>query len=86
VAIGSEPFLSVRYGIVKLKTQPLTAAGARFREYVLDAEQAFNEREKELLERWRPRTTTQPVTPHAMPATPRAPGPRQKNRLAGRGE
>ncbi|MCM2312345.1 MAG: LysR family transcriptional regulator, partial [Steroidobacteraceae bacterium] len=32
VAVGSEPYLAVRYGIVKLKSQPLTVAGARFRE------------------------------------------------------
>jgi DNA-binding transcriptional LysR family regulator len=55
VALGSEPHLTVRYGVVSLKTQPLTAAGARFREYVLEAERAFTEREHELLERWRPR-------------------------------
>jgi DNA-binding transcriptional LysR family regulator len=56
VAVGSEPYLAVRYGIVKLKTQPLTVAGARFREYVLEAERALTERERELLERWRPRS------------------------------
>lgn len=55
LAIGSEPYLSLRYGIVKLKTQPLTAAGARFREYVLAAERTFTERETALLERWRPK-------------------------------
>ena len=57
VVLGSEPFLSVNYGLVKLKTQPLTAAGARFREYLLQAERAFTEREHQLLERWRPRLT-----------------------------
>jgi len=57
VVLGSEPLLSVNYGLVKLKTQPLTAAGARFREYLLQAERAFTEREHQLLERWRPRLT-----------------------------
>ena len=54
VVLGSEPYLALRYGIVQLKGQPLTAAGARFREYVLEAERAFTEQEQELLERWRP--------------------------------
>jgi DNA-binding transcriptional LysR family regulator len=54
VALGSEAYLTVRYGIVRLKGQPLTAAGVRFREYVLDAERAFTEHEQQLFERWRP--------------------------------
>ena len=55
VALGSEPFLGTRYGLVNLKAQPLTAAGARFREYVLEAERAFTARERSLLDRWHPR-------------------------------
>ncbi len=55
VVLGSEPHLAVRYGIVQLKSQPLTAVGVRFREYVLEAERAFTEQEQDLLERWRPR-------------------------------
>jgi DNA-binding transcriptional LysR family regulator len=55
VALGSEPYLTLRYGIVRLKSQPLTAAGVRFLEYFLEAERAFTEQEQELLERWRPR-------------------------------
>lgn len=88
VAIGSEPFLALRYGLVRLKTQPLTAAGERFREYVLEAERAFTEREKELLERWRPRpqTTAHAVAPPMTPVASRAPSLQRKNRLAGRGE
>ena len=54
VALGSEPYLTLRYGIVRLKSQPLTAAGVRFLEYFLEAELAFTEQEQELLERWRP--------------------------------
>lgn len=88
VAIGSEPFLAVRYGIVKLKTQPLTAAGERFREYVLEAERAFTEREKELLERWRPkaRTATHAAATPLTPVASRAQIPKRRNRLAARGE
>jgi hypothetical protein len=84
VAIGSESFLSVRYGIVKLKTQPLSAAAARFHEYVLEAEREFTDREKELLERWRPRPPTgaQAGAPSAMP---RAHRPQALKRLAVRG-
>jgi DNA-binding transcriptional LysR family regulator len=54
VALGSEPYLASGYGIVKLRSQPLTAAGARFREYLLEAERACTERERQLIERWRP--------------------------------
>lgn len=88
VAIGSEPYLSVRYGIVKLKTQPLTAAGERFREYLLEAERAFAAQEKELLERWRPKPLT---AAHAAVApltsvAPRAQMSQRKNRRAARRE
>jgi len=87
VAIGSEHFLCLRYGIVKLKTQPPSAAAARFREYVLEAERAFTEREKELLERWRPRppTTMHAGAPHMTPIASRAQRLQQKKRLAVRG-
>ena len=87
VAIGSEHFLALRYGIVKLRTQPLSAAAARFREYVLEAERAFTEREKELLERWRPRppTTAQAGAAPMPPVTSRAHRLQQRKRLANRG-
>ncbi len=54
VVLGSEDYLTVHYGIVRLKGQPLTAAGARFHEYVLEAEHAVTAQEHELLARWRP--------------------------------
>jgi hypothetical protein len=63
VVLGSEPYLALRYGIVKLRTQPLSAAGTRFREYMLEAERSLVQRELELLERWRPR-------PHPAPHPP----------------
>lgn len=88
VAIGSEDFLGVHYGIVKLKSQPLSAAAARFREYVLEAERAFTERETELLERWRPRTpsTASAGAPPRTPITSRTPGSKHRKRLVVRGE
>jgi DNA-binding transcriptional LysR family regulator len=55
VALGSEPYLTSRYGIVRLRSQPLAAACARFLEYVLEAERAITVREQALLERWGPR-------------------------------
>ena len=75
VVLGSEPFLATHYGIVKLRSQPLTAAGARFREYVLEAEQALTEREQELIERWRPRPAQH--TPAHSPAHSAARGRRR---------
>jgi DNA-binding transcriptional LysR family regulator len=86
VAIGSESFLTIRYGIIKLKTQPLSAAAARFREYVLEAERAFTEQEKELLERWRPRPAAHAVTANLTPVASLTQKLQQKNRLAVRGE
>jgi DNA-binding transcriptional LysR family regulator len=69
VVLGSEPHLGTRYGILKLKSHPLSAAGERFREYVLEAEREFTQREKELLERWRPR----PTSPSAARSAPQPP-------------
>ena len=83
VAIGSEPFITVRYAIVKLKAQPLGAAATRFREYVLEAERAFTEQEEVLLERWRPRpqtTARQAGAPRATHVAARAPRPKQENK------
>jgi DNA-binding transcriptional LysR family regulator len=77
VVLGSEPYLSVRYGVVRLKGQPLTAAGVRFHEYVLEAERVFTQRERELLERWRhlPRSP-----PHAPAGTPSQAATRARRR------
>jgi len=88
VAIGAESFLSVRYGIVRLKTQSLSAATTRFREYMLEAERALSERETVLFERWRPRPQ-QPAQAVAIPVTTIASWatrPQQKNRIASQGE
>lgn len=80
--LGSEPYLEVRYGIVKLKGQPLTAVATRFRDYVLEAELAVTERERQLRERWHARRggTVQSGTTTAPPAsspTPKRPWPRR---------
>jgi DNA-binding transcriptional LysR family regulator len=86
VAIGSEHVLGLRYGIIRLRTQPLSAAAARFREYVLEAERAFTEQEKELLERWRPRPAAPGAAAHLTPVASLNPTLQRKNRLASRGE
>jgi len=69
IVLGGESFLAVRYGIVKLRSQPLSAAGARFREYVIEAERALTEAEPRLIEQWRPR----PDPSGAPPAPGKAP-------------
>ena len=61
VVLGSEPHLATRYGVVKLRSQPLSAASARFREYVLEAERSLTAREKILLDRWLPGTRRRSV-------------------------
>jgi hypothetical protein len=87
VAIGSESFLTLRYGIVRLKTQPPAAAAARFREYVMEAERAFTEQEKELLERWRPRSahSVHAGAPYATPVKARPASSQQRKNPAVRG-
>ena len=88
VVLGQESFLSVRYGIVRLRSQPLTAAGARFRDYVLEAERALTETEQTLIERWRPRprTSTPAGATPLTPVAPRVEMSRRRNRLADRAE
>ena len=61
VVLGAEPFITVHYGIVKLRNHALTTVGARFREYALAAERALGERERKSLARWRP-TARAPAT------------------------
>jgi DNA-binding transcriptional LysR family regulator len=78
VVLGSEPHLATRYGIVKLKSQPLSAASARFREYVIEAERALTERERVLLERWVPQPVQRAqsrASAHAAPTARRRSGP-----------
>jgi DNA-binding transcriptional LysR family regulator len=77
LALGTEPYLSLRYGIVKLKTQPLSAAGTRFREYVRESEERLAADEPAMLEKWRPRAQ---ATPNAAVRSRGAPGPARPRR------
>lgn len=47
--LGSEPWLSSNYGIVRLKNHALTVAAARFREFIIEAEHAALLEEERLL-------------------------------------
>jgi DNA-binding transcriptional LysR family regulator len=71
--IKSEPWLLTRYGIVTSRNHPLSAASARFREFILEAEREFCSEEQALLARWQPGT--------GLPRASRA----RKGRLPGRG-
>jgi DNA-binding transcriptional LysR family regulator len=51
--IGSEPWMSVHYGVVSLKDRPMSSAAARLHEFVVDAEAAVTLQEEELLARWK---------------------------------
>ncbi len=62
--IGSEPWMSVRYGIVSLKGNPTSAAATRLREFIFDAEAAVRLEEKALLADWN-------ASPSARRAAPR---------------
>jgi DNA-binding transcriptional LysR family regulator len=50
--IKSEPWLITSYGIVTLRNHALSAASARFRAFVLEAEREFCDEESTLLARW----------------------------------
>jgi DNA-binding transcriptional LysR family regulator len=52
--IGSEPWMSARYGMVSLKARPLSSAAARMREFVIEAEAAIAVQEAQLRSRWLP--------------------------------
>ena len=83
VVLGSEPYLVVRYGLVRLRSQPLSAAGARLLEYVLETERTLADKERALLERWRPRTRPVSHAPagtsaHAPARASRKPAPRTR--------
>jgi DNA-binding transcriptional LysR family regulator len=69
VALGSEPYLRLDYGIVRLRSHPPTMAGARFRTYMLEAELLLAARDQELFERYQPRPAPPPL-PGSRTATP----------------
>ena len=52
--LGSEPWMLTRYAIVTLRNQQLSAASARFREFILEAETTMSTDEARLLARWAP--------------------------------
>lgn len=52
VLLGSEPWLRLNYGVVKLKRQALGPAAARLREYLVEAEARLTIEESSLLARW----------------------------------
>ena len=53
IVLCGEPWLSAKYGLVKLKGHPLTYASEAFREFVLEAERETVIEEKRLLARWK---------------------------------
>jgi DNA-binding transcriptional LysR family regulator len=50
--LTSEPWLSLRYGLVKLKGYPMSSASTKFREFVIDAEHAASREEERLVAKW----------------------------------
>jgi DNA-binding transcriptional LysR family regulator len=82
--LGSEPYLETHYGIVRLSAQPLSEAATRFRDYVLEAELALTEGERELRDRWeaQPALVGQSSAGNEKPATARVRKPTAKNRNA----
>lgn len=61
--IGSEPWMSVHYGVVRLKDRPLSSAAVRLREFVVDAEAAVTLEEIQLLANWRAAEKEPPAMP-----------------------
>ena len=84
LVLGSEPYLDVRYAIVKLRAQPLTAGAMKFRDYVLEAEGALTERERELRDRWQVQRELagQSKASNVAPTTSQTRKPTTKNRGA----
>ena len=55
VVLGTEPWLQLRYGLIKLKAGSAADALAQpFRDYVLEAERALGHEEQSLIARWAP--------------------------------
>ena len=58
VVLGTEPWLQLRYGLVKLKAGSTADTMAQpFREHVLEAERALAREEQDLIARWAPSPT-----------------------------
>ena len=71
--IGSEPWMSVHYGMVSLKDRPMSSAAARLRELLLAAEAAVTLEEVELLARWRSDGSGGRRTPGSQKASAQVP-------------
>lgn len=52
--LGTEPWLFLRYGLVRLKGHSLSLAATEFRAFALEAEQATTIEEQRLVARWAP--------------------------------
>lgn len=52
VVLGSEPWLFVQYGLVRLKGRPMEAVAEKLIEFVLEAERATSVQEERLIARW----------------------------------
>lgn len=64
VVLGTEPWLQLRYGLVKLKAGSAADALVRpFREYVMEAELVLGREEQSLIARWVPDTTSTTYPP-----------------------
>jgi DNA-binding transcriptional LysR family regulator len=52
VVLGTEPWLHLHYGVVRLKGRPSTQAAQKFGEFVLEAERETTREEERLIARW----------------------------------
>ncbi len=71
VVLGSEPWLHLQYGLVRLADRALSPTAATFRDYVLAAEQICSLEEQRLMAKWRPVATPR----RRQPAGHRKPQP-----------
>lgn len=71
--IGSEPWMTVHYGVVSLKDRPMTSAAARLHEFIMDAEAAATREENELLAIWRSKRLGRRRTPRSRKVSAQVP-------------
>jgi DNA-binding transcriptional LysR family regulator len=71
--IGSEPWMSVHYGVVSLKDRPMSSAAARLRKFVVEAEAAVTLAEEKLLASWTADGAGSRAAPRSRKAGARAP-------------
>lgn len=63
VILGTQPWLHLHYGIVRLKGRPWTQAAERFREFVLEAQGEAAREEQQLVERFGRTLDSRPARP-----------------------